>query len=560
MKLRLQLAEMLPASPKPGADASHGDGAFSTAMEAMMASSVSGKPSLVGTPIVLSAKQPPMGMHPETAKPYQSVDIPAAEIHAANQVSQLVAPFATMPQQQVEQKGLAQVQDSQGQSGQHPDAQAPLPSEQPLPEEAKQSIDARALLLENSAVQRLHASPQSPAGATSPDATAIKSASSHAKHKSETMPDEPTQPADGRAADALPVISQPIDVVLPIPTLQLNEPAPQPDGSPSASLKPSSRAASGHPPGQDASGQAHVSAAALSHGDLRTPPVATPGSLTPGYLTLPQSPATAASKGGKPPESVPSNGKSENSTNAHLTAQPTGRARANVVVPPNQALHPQAAPSTDTAETNAKQADIRAPKEAEKKAAPDVKSKVRFNAADLLTPTPLAPQHQMSPNLSPAMTAGAEKPIATHRPEAGAAQVLQKMDLGAPSGAVQLRSDARRLDVGVSSGSLGWVEVRATTSASGRVDATLHVQNDTSAQVLTSQSREISDYAREHSVQLGQVSVGVGTGDSAQGQSHSTDARDGDGTRARGTAALPIADTEQTYHAADVVSLISVRA
>ncbi len=158
------------------------------------------------------------------------------------------------------------------------------------------------------------------------------------------------------------------------------------------------------------------------------------------------------------------------------------------------------------------------------------------------------------------MTAGAEKPIATHRPEAGAAQVLERMDLGGSSGAVPLRSDARRLDVGVSSGTLGWVEVRATTSASGRVDATLHVQNDASAQVLTSQSRDISDYAREHSVQLGQVSVGVGTGDSAQGQSHSTDTRDGNGPRPRGTAVQTLADTEQTYHAADAVSLISVRA
>jgi hypothetical protein len=275
---------------------------------------------------------------------------------------------------------------------------------------------------------------------------------------------------------------------------------------------------------------------------------------------MPQPPGTAASKGDKLTESVPSNGKSGNSTSTHLTAQPIGRANASVVVAPNQALHPQAAPSTDSAGTNAKQTDIRAPKEAEKKAASDVKSEVRFNAAGFLTPTPPVMQHQVSPSLSPAMTVGAEKSIATHRPEAGAAQVLQKMDLAGPSGTVQLRSDARRLDVGVPSGSLGWVEVRATTSASGRVDATLHVQNDASAQVLTGQSREISDYAREHSVQLGQVSVGVGTGDSAQGQSHSTDARDGNGTRARGTVALPVADTEQTYHAADAVSLISVRA
>jgi hypothetical protein len=268
----------------------------------------------------------------------------------------------------------------------------------------------------------------------------------------------------------------------------------------------------------------------------------------------------ASGKGDKLPESVPSNGKSENSTNTHLTAQPIGRASASVVVPPNQALHPQASPSTDSADTNAKQTDIRAPKEAEKKAAPDVKSEVRFNATGLLAPTPPAVQHQASPNLSPPVTPGAEKAIATHRPEGSAAQVLQRMDLAGSSGAVQLRSDARRLDVGVSSGTLGWVEVRATTSASGRVDATLHAQNDASAQVLTSQSREISDYAREHSVPLGQLSVGVGPGDSAQGQSHSSHARDGSEPRVRATGERPLADTEQTYQTSDAVSLISVRA
>jgi hypothetical protein len=559
MKLRLQLAEMLPASPKPGTDASRGDGGFGTAMEAMMATSASGKPSLVGAPGVLAAKQPPIGMHPETAKPYQSVDsidIPATEIHTANQVPLIGTPFAAMPQQQAaEQRELVQVQDSQGQTSQHPVATPPLPSEQLLPDEAKQSIDARTLLLQGPVVQDMHASPQSSPGATSLDATAIKNASFHPKHKAETMPDEPTQPADGQAAGALPVISQPIDVVVPLPTLKLNGPAPQPDGLPSASLKPSSKASSGHPPGREVSRQAPVLGAAFSRGDFRAAPAAMPG-----YPGTPQLPMTAASKGDKLPESVSSNEKSENSTNTHLTAQPIGRANAGVVVPPNQALHPQGAPSTDSAETDAKQTDIRVPKEAERRPASDVKSEVRFNAAGLLTPTPPAAQHQLSTNLSPAMTAGAEKAVTTHRPEAGAAQVLQRMDLASSSGAVQLRSDARRLDVGVSSGSLGWVEVRATTSASGRVDATLHVQNDASAQVLTSQSREISDYAREHSVQLGQVSVGVGTGDSAQGQSRSTDARDGNGIRVRGTAISPVVDTEQTYSAVDAVSLISVRA
>ena len=552
MKLRLQLAEMLPASPKLGTDASHGDGAFGTAMEEMMATSASGKPSLVEMSPALPGQQPPIGMHSRTAKPCQSVDIPAIEIHAENQVPQLAAPFATMPHQQAaEERESFQVQESLGHSSQHPSAKAPLSSEQSLAEEAKQTIDARTLLLQSPAVRQLHASSQSLADATSSDAPPIKDASSHAKHKTETMPDEPTRPADGRAAGVL-LVSPPIDVVVPIPTLEPKG-AAQPDGLPPASLKPSSKAASGHTPGRDASRQAPVPVAALNHGDLRA------AVATQGYPTMMQPRGTTANTGDKPPESVPSNGQSENSTKTHLTAPPVERANASAAVAPNQASHAQIAASADGAETNAKQTDIRAPKEVDRKTVSEVKSEVRLNAAGPLTQTPPAVQHPVSPNLSPPVTAGAEKSVATHRSEAGAAQVLQRMDL-AGSGAVQLRADARRLDVGVSSGSLGWVEVRATTSPSGRVDATLHVQNDASAQALTSQSREISDYAREHSVQLGQVSVGVGTGDSAQRQSHSTDARDGNGPRSKGMTVRSLADTEETYHSADAVSLISVRA
>ncbi|HEY2003418.1 MAG TPA: hypothetical protein VGG80_13925, partial [Acidobacteriaceae bacterium] len=165
------------------------------------------------------------------------------------------------------------------------------------------------------------------------------------------------------------------------------------------------------------------------------------------------------------------------------------------------------------------------------------------------------------PNLAPTILHETAKTIATHRPEASVAQVLQRMDGATSSGVVQLRADARRLEVGVSSSSLGWVEVKATTGAAGRVDATLQAQNDASAHVLAGQSSEISSYAREHSVQLGQVSVGVGTGDSAQGESRSTDngARHGNATPVK-EAVRPPASAEQAYHAEDAVSLISIRA
>jgi hypothetical protein len=139
--------------------------------------------------------------------------------------------------------------------------------------------------------------------------------------------------------------------------------------------------------------------------------------------------------------------------------------------------------------------------------------------------------------------------------------MLQKMDMAASPGVIQLRADARRLDVGISSATLGWVEVRATTSPSGQIDATLQTQTVASAHVLASQSSEISNYAREHSVQLGQVSVGVGTGDSAQSESSSTHngSRDEDAPPAGGAVRSP-ANTEQAYHATDAVSLISIRA
>ena len=133
--------------------------------------------------------------------------------------------------------------------------------------------------------------------------------------------------------------------------------------------------------------------------------------------------------------------------------------------------------------------------------------------------------------------------------------------MAATPGAIQLRADARQLDVGVASGTLGWVEGRATTTASGRVDATLQVQSDSSAHVLASQSRAITDYAREHSAPLGELSVGVGTGGSARDESHSAqgDARDGSGTQAR-EAMRPPTNDEHTYRPADTVSFISVRA
>jgi hypothetical protein len=149
----------------------------------------------------------------------------------------------------------------------------------------------------------------------------------------------------------------------------------------------------------------------------------------------------------------------------------------------------------------------------------------------------------------------------THRGQANAAQVLQIMDTAAPSGgAVQLRADARHLDVGVSSGVLGWVEVRATASSSGRVDAALHVETNSSAHMLTAQSKEIATYAREHSVELGELSVGVGTGDSARGHSRSMQDEPPPEDTTPVKRALKTAVSNEPQRPAEKVSFISIRA
>lgn len=97
-----------------------------------------------------------------------------------------------------------------------------------------------------------------------------------------------------------------------------------------------------------------------------------------------------------------------------------------------------------------------------------------------------------------------------------ALSVLQKLDTPVPAQPISLRVDSRHLDVGVQSSALGWIEVRATSGASGSVDATIHVQSDALAKDLSGQSGTIVAFAREHSVGVGQLSVGVGSGESGR--------------------------------------------
>ena len=165
-----------------------------------------------------------------------------------------------------------------------------------------------------------------------------------------------------------------------------------------------------------------------------------------------------------------------------------------------------------------------------------------------------------APATLPAEARGTDAPARTPLREISAAQVLQKMDMSASADAVPLRADARHLNVGVQSAAYGWVEVRATAGPSGHVDASLHVQSSISAETLAAHSKDIASYAREQSIQMGQVSVGVGTGDGGRQNPRSANS----GTAQEGTPAALIhgdAEIDQgTYRVLDTLSLISLRA
>ncbi len=241
---------------------------------------------------------------------------------------------------------------------------------------------------------------------------------------------------------------------------------------------------------------------------------------------------------------------------AHEMTLPDTLPRSNNDVLPGPEVH-----SKERHETAAMQADAHISQETGKTSSTVTKPVVGAQPSihPALDQSPVQrPPLGNTPDPSPAMH-WPEALTETHRAQANVAQVLQRMDNAAPPDAVQLRTDARHLDVGVSSGVLGWVEVRATASSSGRVDAALHVQTNSSAHMLTAQSKEIATFAREHSVELGQLSVGVGTGDSARGHPRSMQ------DAPRGEDTVPVKKTLKTavsepQQRAEKLSFISIRA
>ena len=155
--------------------------------------------------------------------------------------------------------------------------------------------------------------------------------------------------------------------------------------------------------------------------------------------------------------------------------------------------------------------------------------------------------------------AGQDKSENASAIERSAAHTFQQMDAAAPWSITPLRAESRRLEVGVASAALGWVEVRATTDASGHVSASLHAQSDVTTQSLAGQLKEITNYVQGQSVAMSQVSVGVGAGSSSHREAHSEQPQPAD------VHATPVATStamagDMTYDAPESLSLISVRA
>jgi hypothetical protein len=388
---------------------------------------------------------------------------------------------------------------------------------------------------------------QTTAGAMSPLSASTKDASQHATHKAEAMHDG-THPATDQALSVMPVVPQPIDFVVPVT-------AWPPGGLQSSPSKPASNAMSSGVHGQATLRRATAQPMISDPAELSVKSSAGLGSQT-----RAQAANTPVGESRETPHRAQST-KTDASTAPQSAPLIEKNMSATAVASATPALQSKAVhPLAESVEASSPQMDARALKDAPGKPGAEVKSEVSLNVPSHAAPGSPAVAHQ-PPNLAPTILYETAKTMATHRPEASVAQVLQRMDGATSSGVVQLRADARRLEVGVSSSSLGWVEVKATTGPAGRVDATLQAQNDASAHALAGQSSEISSYAREHSVQLGQLSVGVGTGDSAHGGSRSTDngARNGNAAPVR-EAVRPAANAEQAYYGGDAVSLISIRA
>jgi hypothetical protein len=545
--MRLQIASVLPAPAKPEPGGSNGKGMFGATFQEMMGTSGCAGAGLGVMGQAWSGRQAQMGAPFTKLRAGKAIDESAGEVGLASEAAQTGRVFRGTPKLTDQSEAIGgRIVPQTGTEG------APRAKE-PATEPALRDPTVGQPIVPNRTLPRVTPAQNEPqaapttTGAVSPLSASSKDASQHATNKAEAMHDG-THAAADQALSVMPVVPQPIDFVVPVTAWQPSEPQPAPS-------KPAPNAISSEVHGQATLRRAPTQPMISDQAELSGKPFA---GLE--WQTRAQAANTLAGESREALHRTPST-KTDGSTAPQAASLTEKNISATAVAsetpaPQSKAVHPLA----ESIEATSSQMDARALKDAPGKPGVEVKPEVSLNVPVHAAPGSHAVEHQ-PPNLAPTILHDAAKTIATHRPETSVAQVLQRMDGATSSGVVQLRADARRLEVGVSSGSLGWVEVKATTGPAGRVDATLQAQNDASAHVLAGQSSEISSYAREHSVQLGQISVGVGTGDSAQGESRSTEngARNGNATPVK-EAVGPPANAEQAYYAEDAVSLISIRA
>jgi hypothetical protein len=147
------------------------------------------------------------------------------------------------------------------------------------------------------------------------------------------------------------------------------------------------------------------------------------------------------------------------------------------------------------------------------------------DAALIVTDRTAAPIASASGGVAPLRAA--DVPSSGSALSVGIAHTFERLDTAGPGNVTNLRTDARNLEVGVQSGSLGWVEVRATSDAQGQISASLHAQSELAAQSLANHADQIVAYAQQHAVSVDQVTVGAHAGQGAPQQQHGESADKG---------------------------------
>lgn len=517
MKLSVQFATVLSSSPKAAVASVRGTGAFAPAMEKLIAGLSS------ETPVMRSS--PGGQMHALTSAQITTPLVTGVDLAGENQ------PNASSPAVDLD-KGV------------------PIPHEAEESTVVPQSGPQKPVVPEGDLEHQLPVPPlQSPviqeaiSKQSSAELREARDISETDRPPRELHKTDKTKPSDASniATPALPDMPVPSSQILP-QSIAIVAPQPEKPGMETGVSKSSAEPVKGR----------------VDTGNKRRPAAVT-------ILPAPVNPAALTSVNRqivKAVQNTPQQGE--------IAAPPAERSapmnRKVVIGAPAQPS--QAVSSAATAhrpeghEATVLQSDPHPSKESQKETLTVVQGGIAQKASIYSSPAVPAIQQQTAPSVPiPAMLGHRmQEPVEAHRAEANAAQVLQRMDEASPADAMQLRADARHLDVGVTAGSLGWVEVRASVNPNGKVDAALHLETNASAHLVAVQSKEIADYARTHSIQLGQVSVGVGTGDGSRGSSGSTyeSARNDHTVPVRRALKDPV--NSETRESGEKVSLISIRA